>query len=81
MIDDRSAISGQLAALLVAIGEAEADAHSHDIAPGDREFHAALAQAADERAERCRRAARSIIVATFPGISWRMMASLFMASS
>lgn len=73
MIDIGLARSSQLAALLVAIDEAEGEARRHDASPGDREYHAARAQSADERAERCRRAARAIILAPFPGISWPMI--------
>ena len=54
-----------LAQLLASIADAEAQARHHDAAGADRDFHAARAQHADERAEAGRRAARAMIEATF----------------
>ena len=68
------AASSQLAVLLADIAQADALARSHDRAQRDRDFHAAEAQYADERAETGRAAARALIERAFPGVSWQMIA-------
>jgi len=71
MIDGEA--GAQLSMLLSDIAVAEANARLHDGWESDRFLHAALAQSADERACRCREAARALIEAAFPGVSWAMV--------
>ena len=76
-IDTARSIDGPLlASVLSAIGDADAAAlrhFEHGRAGGDPDACARAASGADERAQRARSLARTMIERAFPGVTWPMI--------